>query len=265
MFSGTIPFNTPKPVKLIKLILQIASDKDSIVLDFFAGSGSTGQTVIEQNKLDNGTRKFILCTNNENKICEEITYQRLIKTIQGYSFTGKKEDVLFEKKLTLKDLSKMDSILANAAKIKTDKEADYKKVTITFKDGLLKVVGEKDTSEGVAGIPANLKYYKTEFIPKVIEGNDFYSVGESLLNHIKEMVQLEKGVSLDNETCILILTDADADDLEKAPERIEKAKEIYISSSVFLTKAQISLFSQVNITTIPDYYFESELKEVGEL
>lgn len=265
MFSGSIPFDTPKPVKLIKLILQIASDKDSIVLDFFAGSGSTGQAVIEQNKLDNGTRQFILCTNNENKICEEITYQRLVKTIQGYAFTGKKEDVLFEKKLTLKDLSKMDSILANADKIKTDKEADYKKVTITFKDGLLKVVGEKDTSEGVAGIPANLKYYKTEFIPKVIEGNDFYSVGESLLNHIKEMVQLEKGVSLDNETCILILTDADADDLEKAPERIEKAKEIYISSSVFLTKAQISLFSQVNITTIPDYYFESELKEVGEL
>ena len=264
MFSGTIPFDTPKPVRLIKLILQVASNKDSVILDFFAGSGSTGQAVIEQNKLDNGNRRFILCTNNENKICEEITYQRLEKTIKGYTFTGKKEDILFEKKLTLRDLSKMEMILDKANKIKTDKENDYKKVTISYKDGVLKVVGEKDTSEGVEGISANLRYYKTEMIPKT-KDDDFYSVGEELEKHIKEMIQLERGISLEDGKYLLILNDEDAENLEKNAELVKNCKAVYISSAVFLNKSQQNLLSGVEVITIPDYYFEEELREVGEL
>ena len=57
------------------------------MLDFFAGSGTTGHAVMNLNKEDGGTRRFILCTNNENKICEEVTYQR-IKTL----ITGKRSD-----------------------------------------------------------------------------------------------------------------------------------------------------------------------------
>ncbi|SFV65410.1 Type III restriction-modification system methylation subunit [hydrothermal vent metagenome] len=59
--------------------------KDFIVLDFFAGSGTTAHAVLELNKQDNGNRQFILCTNNENNICEDITYQRISKVMQGYT------------------------------------------------------------------------------------------------------------------------------------------------------------------------------------
>lgn len=52
-------------------------EKDSIILDFFAGSGTTGHAVSQLNKEDGGNRKYILCTNNENNICEEVTYKRL--------------------------------------------------------------------------------------------------------------------------------------------------------------------------------------------
>lgn len=58
-------FQNPKPVKLIKKLLEISTDEDSIVLDFFAGSGTTAQAVLELNEDDGGNRKFILCTNNE--------------------------------------------------------------------------------------------------------------------------------------------------------------------------------------------------------
>ena len=51
--------------------------KNCTVLDFFAGSGTTGQAVLELNEEDGGNRKFILCTNNENNICEDVTYRRL--------------------------------------------------------------------------------------------------------------------------------------------------------------------------------------------
>ena len=83
--EGAIKFdNGKKPIKLIKQLISLHPNKDAMVLDFFAGSGSTGHAVLEQNKEDNGNRKFILCTNNENNICEEITYKRLYNVINGY-------------------------------------------------------------------------------------------------------------------------------------------------------------------------------------
>lgn len=77
-------FDNPKPTKLIKRILSIASDRESIVLDFFAGSGTTGQAVLELNSEDNGNRTFILCTNNENNIAKEVCYPRIKNVILGY-------------------------------------------------------------------------------------------------------------------------------------------------------------------------------------
>lgn len=77
-------FSYPKSVALIKHILYLGNNKNAIILDFFAGSGTTGQAMLELNKEDDGNRQFILCTNNENNICEKITYQRLDKTINGY-------------------------------------------------------------------------------------------------------------------------------------------------------------------------------------
>ena len=78
-------FQFPKPVYLINKILQLATDKSSLILDFFAGSGTTGHAVLELNKEDGGNRQFILCTNNENNICEEVTYSRIKKVIEGYA------------------------------------------------------------------------------------------------------------------------------------------------------------------------------------
>ncbi|MBF1713165.1 MAG: site-specific DNA-methyltransferase [Streptococcus intermedius] len=72
-----INFNFSKPKKLIMKLISLKSDNNSVILDFFAGSGTTGHAVAQLNKEDGGKRKYILCTNNENKICEEVTYKRL--------------------------------------------------------------------------------------------------------------------------------------------------------------------------------------------
>lgn len=79
-------FSFPKPLNFIKTLLGKCR-KDAIVLDIFAGSGTTGQAVLELNKEDGGNRRFILCTNNESEICENVTYERL-KTV----ITGKRKD-----------------------------------------------------------------------------------------------------------------------------------------------------------------------------
>jgi adenine-specific DNA-methyltransferase len=69
---------------LIKRILELSTDKNSTVLDIFAGSGTTGHAVLELNREDGGYRNFILCTNNENEICNEVCYPRVKKVIGGY-------------------------------------------------------------------------------------------------------------------------------------------------------------------------------------
>ena len=91
IFGGTSGFETPKPVKLIKRVLQISSKKNSIILDFFGGSGTTGHAVLELNKEDGGNRKFILCTNNENNICTQVCYPRIKKVMNGYTNSKKKK------------------------------------------------------------------------------------------------------------------------------------------------------------------------------
>jgi adenine-specific DNA-methyltransferase len=76
-------FDTPKPTRLISRILQIATDKDSLILDSFAGSGTTGQAVLTMNQVDEGNRRFILVEMDKN-ICQTASALRLTRSIQGY-------------------------------------------------------------------------------------------------------------------------------------------------------------------------------------
>lgn len=77
-------FVTPKPSRLIQRILQIATDKDSIVLDSFAGSGTTGHAVLKQNAEDGGDRKFLL-VEMEPDIATDITAERVRRVAGGYT------------------------------------------------------------------------------------------------------------------------------------------------------------------------------------
>lgn len=72
-------FSTPKPVKLMKELVRATTNKDSLVMDFFAGSGTVGHAVLNLNKEDKGTRNFVLVSNNESNICKDVTVKRLEK------------------------------------------------------------------------------------------------------------------------------------------------------------------------------------------
>jgi len=81
---GELVFKYPKNVNLMKYFIYLSpKGKNSIILDFFAGTGTTGHAVLELNKEDKGNRKFILCTNDENKICSDVCYPRIQKAING--------------------------------------------------------------------------------------------------------------------------------------------------------------------------------------
>ena len=207
-------FSYPKPTRLIKkligstrikdaLVLEIASSDDSIILDFFAGSGTTGQSVLELNQNDGGKRRFILCTNNQNSICENITYQRLKTVIMG-------------------------------------KRADG--------------------SEYSDGIPANLMYYKTDFVAK-----DSDELSDELLNHIVEMIQLEHGVRVDGKRYVMIMTDEEMDSFEHNIAQYDDLQAIFVSQDVILSAKQEKMLQELSSFVIPDYYFDFELREAGEI
>ncbi|MDD4110954.1 MAG: site-specific DNA-methyltransferase [Clostridia bacterium] len=134
-----IPFDNPKPIELIKYLLNLVVQKNnkSIVLDFFAGSGTTGHAVLDLNKQDGGNRKFILCTNNENNICEEITYKRLNRAIIGYK-NKKDENIdslggnLCYYKTALVDIKKLYNV------------SDQDKVNLTYQAG--EMIGFKENT-----------------------------------------------------------------------------------------------------------------------
>ena len=198
-----INFTYAKPVNLIKYLLTIANQpQDIIVLDCFAGSGTTAQSVLQMNLEDGGNRRFILCTNNENSICSEITYPRIKTVISGIRPDGKK-----------------------------------------YSDG----------------IPANLKYYRTDFVPR-----DEEYLSDALLEHIAEMVQLEHGVRIDGQHYIMVMSDEEADALEQNWSNYTDVQAMYISKNVLFTSSQVSLFKDTAQFIIPDYYFNFELREEGE-
>lgn len=77
LFGNRSYFQTPKPLKLMKELVRATSNKDSIILDFFAGSGTVGHVVVDLNKEDGGRRKYILVSNNESNICRDVTLKRM--------------------------------------------------------------------------------------------------------------------------------------------------------------------------------------------
>ena len=199
---GRRAFDFPKPVELLKQLLDQTTAAESIILDFFAGSGTTAQAVLELNKEDGGSRSFILCTNNENNICESVTYPRIKTVISG---------------------------------------------------------ARSDGSKYSEGIPANLKYYHTAFVAK-----DDENLSDTLLGHIAEMIQLEHGVKLDGQHYIMVLDDDGADALAAHWADYPDVKALYVSKNVLFTTEQNAMFRDVDIRIIPDYYFNFELREVGE-
>ncbi|MBQ6280346.1 MAG: site-specific DNA-methyltransferase [Mycoplasma sp.] len=83
---GDVVFNNSKPIKLMEYLIDRISSNNFTILDFFAGSGTTGHAVMELNAKDNGNRKFIICTNNENNICRGITYERIKKFVKKENY-----------------------------------------------------------------------------------------------------------------------------------------------------------------------------------
>jgi adenine-specific DNA-methyltransferase len=157
--SGIYPennFATPKPTRLIKKILDLATNSDSIVLDSFAGSGTTAHAVLNANNRDGGNRRFILIE-GEN-YANTLTAERVRRVIQGYAFKGTQREELMRESLTFTSLKKSDKLLDHVASIENLRKHDFDNISKTVKDGVLIVSGEKTIEDHAEGLGGSFTY-----------------------------------------------------------------------------------------------------------
>ena len=188
---GTSPFTYAKPTYLIRRAMEMIDfSQNPYVLDFFAGSGTTGHAVMKLNAEDGGNRRFILCTNNENNICREVTYERIKRVI--------------------------------------DKE----------------------------GYAASLKYFKVDYIP--VSERMYYEYADELLSHIRELVELENGISFaGNAEVGIVLTDDELSKFIQNGEAFAKCRKLYMGHDLLPDEEQEKILRArgVEISIIPDYYY----------
>ena len=173
MFGEKV-FDNPKPIAFLQDIFTISTTKDSTILDFFAGSGSTGEAVLRLNEQDGGNRRFILVTNNEEKICENVTYPRLKKVIKGY------EDA---------QNNKVEGVEANLRHLKTefiDKSQNSDEMKIRLTENIVDILKVKENLFDPISVKSD--EYKI-FGSKERLLAIYHSFDPSSLNNLKEEIE----------------------------------------------------------------------------
>ena len=163
-------FVTPKPTQLVERVLAIGAPSDALILDSFAGSGTTAHAVLKANAKDGGTRKFILVEGED--YADTLTAERVRRAIKGYAWVGNQRETLLEEKITFTQFRKADEWLAKIDAIKAREGfaagdlADqgrtepkrFDKINVQLDDGVLRVEGEKRISERAQGLGGEFTY-----------------------------------------------------------------------------------------------------------
>ena len=198
--EGAVEFsNGKKPIDLIKQIINLYPDNNITILDFFAGSATTGHATIALNQEDSGDRRFILCSNNEGNICEEKTYVRISNVVHGYGRT--------------------------------------------------------------AGIPANIKYFKCDWTPRKPEE---YLLSNALCLHIREMIELQNGIEVDNVHNVLILNKSDYRKYITDETVYDQIQNIWVNQNIIFNSEEMERLNTIGFKYIPKEFFGQELREAAE-
>ena len=174
IFGGQATFDTPKPERLIERILQIAGNKEAMILDSFAGSGTTAHAVLKMNKTDGGNRKFILVEMMD--YADSITAERVKRVISGYK--ADKETVLYDKEITVKNLAQGAVMLEEARAVAKEAKEKHSSVkSPKIEEGHLRVVAVDKAKDMVDGLGGNFSYYELGPVLLLPDGNLNEDVG----------------------------------------------------------------------------------------
>lgn len=174
-------FDNPKPVRLIRRLLEIASEPGDVVLDSFGGSGTTAHASLVLESEQRGPRTFILVQmpfdTKEHEaakfnICEKVTAERVRRVIAGYKFDGTKTDVLLQEKVGLKTLKNTSGLLARIEDARANARSKYAVVKSECDDGVVRVLGIKQVKGKTDGLGGTFTYARLSDEPLFGEYRD---------------------------------------------------------------------------------------------
>lgn len=151
-------FITPKPTTLVQRVLELAIPKSTaepLILDSFAGSGTTAHAVLGLNARDGGNRRFILVESED--YADSLTGERVRRVIHGYPFVGTQREVLMEKRLNWSALQKND-LVQDAKNTATLFEGTFDEIETRVEDGMLRVVGARRIAGNAPGLGGGFAY-----------------------------------------------------------------------------------------------------------
>ncbi len=261
-------FPFPKSLYAVHDALKffVAKKKNAVILDFFSGSGTTGHAVNLLNAQDGGKRTFIMVTNNEVSeaeakdltkkgfsvgdneweslgIAKHITWPRTICSIEGKDSTGK--EIVGFYGVEQETFEKSDE---------TGHKGCYKKKKIQIYPDLavLKIAD---------GFKANVKFFKCDWTPRKPED---YLLSNALCLHIREMIELQNSIEVDNIKNVLILNKTDLKKYILDPERYVQVQNVWVNQNIILNAEELKLLEAKGYKYIPREFFGQELKEAAE-
>lgn len=275
---GDAKFDYPKSLYAVKDCLGIflANKPNALVLDFFAGSGTTLHAVNLMNAEDGGNRTSIMVTNNEISYLEEnrlkekgykkgdpeweklgiaqsVTWPRTKCSIEGVDVKNHPLDGDYGVEIEDYQLDEESAVVSKTSGKKLNTKV-YKKTKIQLYPNLSNIK-LKD------GFVSNVKYFKCDWTPRKPEE---YLLSNVLLLHIKEMIELENSIEVDNSSNVIIFNKDDYDKYILDEENYKKIKNIWVNQNIIFDSNEISLLKNKNFKYIPKEYFGQELKEVAE-
>lgn len=149
-------FQTPKPSRLVQRILSLATDTQSIILDSFAGSGTTAHAVLEANARDGGSRRCILVEMED--YADTLTAERVRRVINGYDFKGTQRTELMRERLNWRTISSAADLVHKVAAVENLHGHEYDRIKKEVKDNELIVTGEKTIDGRAEGLGGSFTY-----------------------------------------------------------------------------------------------------------
>jgi 16S rRNA G966 N2-methylase RsmD len=275
---GPNRFPYPKSLYAVKdcLYYAVKDKKDAIIIDFFSGSGTTLHAINLLNAEDGGNRKCIMVTNNEISESEEkafnaigikkgdvewenkgiakyVTWPRTICSINGKDIYGKNLEGNYGVQID-------DYILEKDIKI-IDKKSGASKNNNYYKKVKTELYPALSRIKLSDGFMCNVKYLKCDWTPRK---PDDHLLSNVLMMHVKEMIELQNFIEIDNKKNVLILNKDDVKKYLLDCDKYKNIEEIWINQNIVLNSVEMKLLKQKDFKYVPKEFFGDELKEAAE-
>ena len=275
---GPNRFSYPKSLYAVRdcLYYVLNGKKNATIVDFFAGSGTTLHAVNLLNAEDGGHRKCIMVTNNEISSDEEkdfekrgikkgdkeweehgiakyVTWPRSVCSIEGHDIDGKA--------LSGNYGVEIETYVEDDESCVISKTTGKPTKTVVYKKTKTQVYPELERINKADGFNANVKFFKCDWTPRKPED---YLLSNALCLHIREMIELQNAIEIDNVNNVLILNKTDLRNYILNPECYAQIKNVWINQNIILNSEELRLLEAKGYKFIPREFFGQELREAAE-